>query len=156
VNLSEALAPATVNAGNRMVWSYNGHFYTLTQTSETWGAAETEAQSLNGQLVKVDDALEQQWLTATFERFGSVWIGRMTRRWDNTWVWADGMAVTYANWASGQPYNWGYEMTTTSPLWAAAGCGTMFTTAIPIGASSSWPPPTPTATACRRGGPLSR
>jgi len=31
VTVSEYLDPATVNALNRMVWSYGGHFYVVTE-----------------------------------------------------------------------------------------------------------------------------
>ncbi|MGB8993519.1 MAG: lectin-like protein, partial [Desulfobaccales bacterium] len=75
VSLSEALAPATANAGTRMVWNYDGHFYTLTQTSETWSAAEAEALALSGHLATVNDAAEQQWLMNTVGQLGGLWIG---------------------------------------------------------------------------------
>jgi RHS repeat-associated protein len=114
VSLSEAMEAATVNAGNRMVWSYAGHFYTLTQSSVSWTAAETVAQALGGHIVRVDDAGEQQWLTETFGRFGSSWIGFTDQATEGAWEWISGDgAATYTNWASGQPYsgtsyNWAY------------------------------------------------
>jgi len=40
ITFSEAMKPDTVNAANRMVWSYGGHFYTLTQSSTIWDTAE--------------------------------------------------------------------------------------------------------------------
>ena len=109
VTLSEALDPATVTAGTRMVWSDGGHFYTLTQSAETWSAAETEAQALGGHLVTVNDATEQQWLTETFGRFGSLWLGFTDEVVEGTWQWASGEAAAYTNWAAGHPYNWGYD-----------------------------------------------
>ena len=88
-----------------MVWSYGGHFYVITDSSQTWANAETYAQSLGGHLVTVNDAAEQDWLYATFGRFGDVWIGLTDQAVEGTWVWSSGQAVTYTNWASGQPYS---------------------------------------------------
>ena len=72
VSLSEDLKPSTVNVNNRMVWQYNGHFYLITDDSQTWANAETYAQSLGGHLATVNDTAEQNWLYATFGRFGDV------------------------------------------------------------------------------------
>ena len=111
VSLSEALDPATAKAGTRMVWSYDGHFYTLTQSSETWSAAETEAQALGGDLATVNDAAEQQWLTKTFGQLGWLWIGYyQTDKLAEPaghWAWASGETSAYTNWAPGDPNNGG-------------------------------------------------
>ena len=123
VSLSEALAPATAKAGTRMVWSYAGHFYTLTQASETWSAAEAEAQALGSDLVKVDDAAEQQWLQATFERFGNAWIGLTDQAVEGTWQWVGDGPATLTNWASGYPYtgtNYNYAYQDGGGKWYSA------------------------------------
>ncbi|MCE5334113.1 MAG: tandem-95 repeat protein [Desulfobacteraceae bacterium] len=109
VNLNESLDPADANAGDRMVWSYNGHYYVLTGDSETWSAAEAEAQALGGHLVTVNDAAEQQWLRQTFERFGNAWIGFTDQVSEGTWLWADGSTAGYTAWASGEPYSSSYN-----------------------------------------------
>ena len=54
----------------------------------------------------IDDAAEQAWLQATFQRFGSAWIGLTDQAVEGTWTWADGTAVSYTNWQSGQPYGY--------------------------------------------------
>ena len=105
VTLSEALDPATVNAGQRPVWSYGGHWYALSNAS-SWTGAETEAQALGGHLATIDDAAENQWVRDAFRRFGvNTWIGLSDQAVENTWAWAGGTALSYTNWASGQPNN---------------------------------------------------
>ena len=111
---SEPLDAATVNAGNRLVWSYGGHFYTLTDSAATWSAAQSEAAALGGNLATVNDALEQQWLMENFGRFGSTWIGYTDQATEETWVWANGETAAYTNWADGEPdsgndYDWAYH-----------------------------------------------
>ena len=107
VRVSEDLAPATVNANGRMVWSYGGHFYLLTQGEKRWAEAEQEAQDVGGHLVTVNDAAEQQWLHTTFSgRYGRFWIGLTDEAEPRVWVWSNGESVEYTNWATGQP-KWG-------------------------------------------------
>ncbi|MCY2928853.1 MAG: lectin-like protein, partial [Planctomycetota bacterium] len=106
VTTSKDLDAATVNVNNRMVWQYNGHFYVITDSSQTWADAEAQAVALGGHLATVNDASEQDWLHRTFERFGSVWIGLTDQAVEGTWGWSSGQAVTYTNWPSGQPDNW--------------------------------------------------
>ena len=105
MTFSEALDPATVNAGNRMVWSYDGHFYTLTDSCRRPGARrETEAQALGGHLVTVNDAAEQQWLQRDLRALrqhldrlhrpgggGHLAVGQRRR------------PLAYTNWAVGEP-----------------------------------------------------
>ena len=112
VSLSEDLDPSTVNVNDRMVWSYGGHFYVVTE-GLSWTGSEAQADSLGGHLVTIDDQAEQDWVYETFQRFGSVWIGMTDEAEEGTWVWSGGQAVAYTNWASGQPanhavYDYGY------------------------------------------------
>ena len=113
VEVSEDLEAATVNAVSPRVWSYGGRFYQVTDSSLSWADAEVLAQSLGGHVVTINDAAEQAWVHATFSRFGSLWIGMTDQVVEGTWVWGSGEAVSYTNWASGQPqsnssYDWAY------------------------------------------------
>ncbi|MCP4245957.1 MAG: hypothetical protein GY778_02810, partial [bacterium] len=83
-------------------WAYGGHRYLLTE-SMSWTDAEAYAQSLGGHLVTINDAAEQQWLVANFSRLGNVWLGLNDAASEGSWVWADGAAVGYTAWASGEP-----------------------------------------------------
>jgi hypothetical protein len=111
-------ATAVANAGYDWKY-YNGHRYALTlQTSTekpgyeagrlTWSEAEIEAQLAGGDLVTVNDAAENQWLTDTFHASsGSTtpitqfWLG--LEKLTGTWEWYDGTPVSYTNWYPGQP-----------------------------------------------------
>ena len=113
VEVSEDLKAATVNAVSPRVWSYGGRFYQITDNSLSWADAELLAQSLGGHVVTINDAAEQAWVHATFSRFGSSWIGMTDQAVEGSWVWGSGEAVSYTNWASGQPqsnasYDWAY------------------------------------------------
>jgi hypothetical protein len=104
VQLSEDLDADTVNALNQMVWSYDGHFYLITDSSMTWSDAEAYAQSLGGHLVTINDASEQDWIYQTFTSLSSsIWIGLTDEASEGTWVWSSSEAVSYTNWASGEP-----------------------------------------------------
>ena len=97
---------------------YNGHEYRLTDAGESWTAAEAAAVALGGHLATVNDAAEQAWLTSHFGPFANVWIGYTDQAVEGTWVWADGTAPGYTNWASGDPIA---ARLTTGPTWVVQG-----------------------------------
>jgi hypothetical protein len=85
-----------------------GHTYHLL-TRSTWTAAESEAISLGGHLVTVNNAAEQEWLGGFLDLgipiFDSLWIGLTDAAQEGTWVWASGEPVLYTNWERGEPNN---------------------------------------------------
>ncbi|MEM6448676.1 MAG: LamG-like jellyroll fold domain-containing protein, partial [Cyanobacteria bacterium P01_D01_bin.105] len=85
---------------------YKGHTYFLTQTASTWNEAQTEAQRLGGNLVTINSADEEAWLQRTFVN-EKTWIGLTDRRAEGAFEWASSEAVTYTNWAPGEPNNSG-------------------------------------------------
>lgn len=100
----------------------NGHWYRLSSPG-TWSQAETEAESLGGNLVTIDDMSEQQWLTATFPypELPPLWIGLYQDVSDSAysepaggWKWISGQPSNFTNWHSVEPndgvtYGPGYE-----------------------------------------------
>ena len=105
VTLSEKLDPATIVAGDVKVWERDGHFYTLTDGTMSWQAAEAAATVMGGHLVSIHDASEQTWLLAMLDgRFGPVWTGMTDQAEEGVWTLPDGTAIGYSNWASGEPY----------------------------------------------------
>jgi hypothetical protein len=103
---------------------YNGHKYALTEEAGTWEQSQAEAEALGANLVTVDNAAENQWLTDTFHAtsvvttpFTQFWIGLYSTDQPITgpWEWADGSPVNYTNWYPGQPdgVNGGFPV-----LWA--------------------------------------
>jgi len=102
-----------VHAGIIQTDTYNGHTYYLLE-EDTWYNSESEAVSLGGHLVSINDSAEDAWVYSTFKGRveeilgvgfygGSLWIGLQDQDRDHTWEWISGEPVTYLNWAPGQP-----------------------------------------------------
>ena len=85
---------------------YNGGRYLLTDSTMTWEDAQTYAESLGGNLVTINNANEEAWLQSTFGTTEGFWIGINDRLVEGQFEWASGEAVTYTNWAPGEPNNW--------------------------------------------------
>jgi subtilase family serine protease len=88
----------------------NGHFYWLSEARGTWYEAQSEALSAGGHLVSIhsqaeQDFLEQGFLSPTIR----YWVGLTDANDQGTtegnFVWSSGEAVTYTNWADGEPNN---------------------------------------------------
>ncbi len=101
-----AMFSATVFAGP----VYNGHTYFLTSGGlGSWAAAEAEAIASGGNLVAINDAAEQAYLVSEFGGVERLWIGLTDAASEGTFGWSNGDAVTYLNWAAGEPNNLGNE-----------------------------------------------
>jgi Ca2+-binding RTX toxin-like protein len=85
--------------------TYNGHTYILSQLG-TWQEAQAEARRLGGNLVTINDAAEEAWIRNTFSASEQLWIGMNDAAAEGQWQWVSGEAVTYTNWAPGEPNNW--------------------------------------------------
>ena len=84
-------------------YEYGGHTYLLTAAEATWEEAQAEAVRLGGNLVTINNAAEDQWLTNTFGEGGAYWMGLSDRQQEGVFEWASGEAVDYTNWAAGEP-----------------------------------------------------
>ncbi|MFM6913198.1 MAG: lectin-like protein, partial [Dolichospermum sp.] len=84
------------------IFTYNGKFYLLSNAG-TWTQAQAQAVTLGGNLVTVNDAAENQFLVNTFGGTEGLWIGLTDEVTEGTFKWANGEAVTYTNWAPGEP-----------------------------------------------------
>ena len=105
--------------------SYNGKYYTLTQTGNeaTWDQVRQEALALGGDLVVIDDAAENSWLASTMfdspdyqnlPGYGGIehlWIGfyqdPQGAEPAGGWTWVDGSPVAYTNWGENEPSDGG-------------------------------------------------
>lgn len=85
----------------------NGHTYFLI-SEQTWRDAQSEAESLGGHLVTINDKAEEAWLSLQLD-FGRYWIG-LTDDPDfggseGNFVWASGETPDYWNWSGKEPSN---------------------------------------------------
>ena len=92
-------------------YTYNGHWYALTENYGPWTSAEAEAQLVCGHLVTINDESENTWLTTTFAGtyaeghdgdadFEAANIGYYATDGDgsgNNWGWISGESVSYEN-----------------------------------------------------------
>ena len=97
---------------------YDGSVYLLTDNVMLWADAQAYAQSLNGNLVTINNAAEDQWLRDTFGTSEALWIGFTDAETEGTWKWVSGESTdwvlggsnnddVYVNWAPGQPDSYG-------------------------------------------------
>jgi len=85
----------------------NGHTYHLIRSGEighSWFSAREEALSLGGDLVTINDAAENRWISETFSVDGlnPSWIGLSDARIEGDFEWASGEEFSYSNWLSFQ------------------------------------------------------
>ncbi len=92
-----------VNAATIDMDTYNGHIYYLLD-GKPWLNQEAEALTLNGHLVTINDAAENQWV---WDRFGTpqtgLFFGLNDYVDEGTWVWVSGEPVGFTNWRAGEP-----------------------------------------------------
>ncbi len=86
--------------------TYNGHTYLLTEIG-TWNEAQADAHILGGNLVTLNNSEEEAWLQQTFGTSESFWLGINDQRVEGQFEWVSGEAITYMNWAPGEPNDTG-------------------------------------------------
>jgi hypothetical protein len=83
----------------------NGHAYYLISEGG-WSDAQAYAQSLGGHLATMNDASENAWVYANVNLGNAsrnAWLGWNDADGNGTWTWISGEAVTFINWAPGEP-----------------------------------------------------
>jgi lectin-like protein/PEP-CTERM motif-containing protein len=84
---------------------YMGSEYSLTSAGVGWQAAENQAVVAGGHLVAINSQAEQDFLRNTFGTIRNFWIGLTDVASEGNFVWSNGDAVTYTNWATSEPNN---------------------------------------------------
>ncbi len=80
--------------------------YLLGTPGQTWTQAQAEAQSLGGILLEIGSAAENQFIMDTFlSGDNPIWLGFNDVADEGTFVGADGLPITYANWLGSEPNN---------------------------------------------------
>ena len=102
---------------------YNGHYYYIYHSDEkSWPDADAFCKSLNGYLVTITDAEEQNFVqqymqaiktSLSSEESGSwdkeLWIGANDLNFEGDWEWSNGESFSYANWGTNEPDNVGNQ-----------------------------------------------
>ncbi|OJW19967.1 MAG: hypothetical protein BGO49_10615 [Planctomycetales bacterium 71-10] len=112
--LASLAVPLTPARAGFSYFAGTGNYYGLTTSAMNWTQAEAEAVGLGGHLVSITSAAENAFLASTFLSVAQgqavpYWIGLNDAASEGQFVWSSGEAVTYANWASGEPNNVGDE-----------------------------------------------
>ena len=103
VEIHLPFSPDAIDDYGSLLATYNGNEYQLTSPELTWEQAQAEAEALGGNLVTVNDIIEQSWLIETFGNRETFWLGLSDRNTEGEFVWENGERVTYTNWRSGEP-----------------------------------------------------
>ena len=82
-------------------WIRGGTRYELLD-STSWTAAEAEAVSQGGHLVKINDQAKYD-LLQSFVGWAYFWIGLNDIDVEGTFVWSDGTPASFFQWGSGEP-----------------------------------------------------
>ena len=97
---------------NSAVNPANNHTYYLLSES-SWTVAAQVARGLDGFLVTIDDAEENQWVFDTFASWDNqsrhLWTGLADVDQDGTYKWHNGAPFYYRNWGADQPSETEYE-----------------------------------------------
>ncbi|MBP7462955.1 MAG: HYR domain-containing protein [Bacteroidales bacterium] len=98
--------------GYTYIGIHENHVYYLSDYSTGFYAARDSAIAHGGQLVEIDNAAENNFLSTV----GSFWLGGLQNLSSPTysepgggWEWLDGTPFTYTNWNTGEPNNAGQE-----------------------------------------------
>lgn len=87
--------------------TYGGGTYLFCTASESWQDARDACRELGYELVTIDDAAENEWVSATAagESESAWWIGASDVAEEGVFVWLNGAPVAYSNWAPREPNN---------------------------------------------------
>lgn len=89
----------------------NGHRYFMLQPS-SWQAAQATAQRLNGNLVTINDAAENNWVFSNLAvptGGRPLWLGLTDQTTEGQFRWISGETASFRQFAAGEPNNSGNE-----------------------------------------------
>lgn len=82
----------------------NGHWYLLLNQERSWHTSHEYCRGMEAHLVTISDEAENRFVYAISSL---TWLGASDEKEEGTWAWVTGEAMTYANWAEGEPNNCG-------------------------------------------------
>ncbi|XP_047205018.1 macrophage mannose receptor 1 [Girardinichthys multiradiatus] len=84
--------------------AFKGKCYKFVGEKMTWQNARTHCQQQGGNLVSIANEKEQVFLTTQLlSQNDDLWIGMNDVNWEMHFVWTDGKAISFTNWAKGHP-----------------------------------------------------
>ncbi|MBN1555036.1 MAG: PEP-CTERM sorting domain-containing protein [Phycisphaerae bacterium] len=91
--------------GDYTWYEYNGHQYAATFAVGPWDTVQAEAAAIGANLVAINDAAENAWVSSQFAAIsesttgsnGCVWIGLYQDAYGEDWQWSNGDPVDYWN-----------------------------------------------------------
>ena len=99
------LMGAPSSAFGQYVWPDNGHTYEIVGPC-AWSTCESDAQTLGGHLVTINDTSENAMIESEFSGYVEFWIG-YNRINGGGFTWSSGETPAYTNWGAGEPNNQG-------------------------------------------------
>nr|ADF87943.1 C-type lectin 5 [Azumapecten farreri] len=87
--------------------AYGGHCYwSVPGLKKSWNDAQSDCQSRDSNLVKIETAEENSWLETIATLSDHQWIGATDRDKEGEWRWiSDNSLVSFTAWGSGEPNN---------------------------------------------------
>lgn len=109
-NCNTCSTPPTLS-GYTNIGMNNGVAFYVSNTAQTWSAANSAASAVGAKLATVRSAAQNTWMVNAAAAAGvtTYWIGFNDEIMEGTYVWASGEPVNYTNWNSGEPNNSGNE-----------------------------------------------
>jgi hypothetical protein len=85
--------------------------YMVCDSTATWADAQATCWAVDYHLLTIDDAVEDLWIDGLVDSYSTEkwWMGFNDIDSEGSWVWEDGTAVGYTNWAAGEPNDSGGE-----------------------------------------------
>ncbi|MGB3591833.1 MAG: LamG-like jellyroll fold domain-containing protein [Nonlabens sp.] len=99
---------APVVNGYTLSGRYGNSFYYVPDQNKSYSALQNDAINMGGYLVKITSAEENTYVKELLEdvpNLGFAYIGLTDSANEGIYVWEDGTAATYLNWATGEPNN---------------------------------------------------
>ena len=129
--LIDEVSPMNATCNGCTLAEDDGHAYAFCPPPMDFDAARTACMAFGGDLIKIDDAAELDFIV-TFDvppsgGVGGYFIGANDRDTEGQFVWADGTAVVFTNWNAGEPNDAGgaedcTEMSVDTGIWNDVPC----------------------------------
>ena len=114
------------------VEEYGGHAYMVCTTGAAWTTASTNCSTYGYDLVALDDAAENAWVTSIVVLYGggNWWTGLNDRSVEADYVWSSGATFSFSNWAPGEPAGHGpsdcVKLKASTGQWSDHNCASGF------------------------------